>query len=310
MSEAGIAGLGFAVVATADAALAAAAGIGYPVIVKPVLGVGKAATTITATAEELQAFFAGLETDLRTLAGGLTEHFDGRFILEELAVGDLYSVEVAADGHTFVPLVVAARKTGLDNPVLEMGCTVPAGLTPDDERGLGAYAVDVCRALGLDFGVFHLEVMSTVDGFRLIEANPRMAGGGLPDTINAATGRNIFGVLVDLFAGAPAPPGPFPIVGAASHSLLAAAVSTELRADLAPDWFAGFRDRVHSGWVRVGAGSEVKAMHGNFDTFGLIRTLEADIATAEARCTRVKADIGRALGIPLVGENVRKMFRL
>ncbi|MGW0711555.1 ATP-grasp domain-containing protein [Streptomyces sp. NPDC002643] len=302
LAEAGVASLAFSVVASLDEALTAADRIGYPVIVKPVLGVGKGATTIAHGPAEVRDHFAGLIGSLDRLPAGMSAHFDERFIVEELAIGDLYSVEVASDGRSFVPLVSTIQKTGLHNAVLELGCTVPGTLDDTTERELGDYAAQVCRTLGLTLGVFHVEMIRTAEGFRLTEANPRMAGGALPETVNAVADQDMFAILVDLFLGGDTPVAPLRLSGSASHSLLAAAETSVVRDDLAPGWFDPFLERLHSGWARLEPGGRVDAMRGNFDRFGMIRAVDTDPARAAETCAAVKADIERFLGIPLVRE--------
>jgi biotin carboxylase len=301
----GIPSLGFQVVATAADALHAAEAIGYPVIIKPTLGIGKSVTSIARSADDVRTHFGQAQTMLNALEEGITVALDDRFIIEELAEGSLYSVEVAANQRRYVPLVAVRRKTGLENPVLELGCTVPSGLSALDEAELGRYAVDVCRALGLDLGIFHVEVMHTRAGFRLIEVNPRITGGSLPDTINTVADADIFAILVDLFAGVPVPLRPLRLTGAASHSFLAAARPARLPDDLSPDWFDEFRSAVHSGWVHVGPGDAVKEMKGNFDSFGMIRAVAAEPVAAEAACARVKEAIERGLGFPLLADQTQ-----
>lgn len=302
LDEAGVPSLAFSVVGSMDEALAAADRIGYPVIVKPVLGVGKGATTIAHEPAQVRDHFTGLTGNLDRLPAGMSAHFDERFIVEELAIGDLYSVEVASDGRSFVPLVSTIQKTGLHNPVLELGCTVPATLDDTARRELGDYAAQVCRTLGLTLGIFHVEMIRTAQGFRLTEANPRMAGGALPETVNAVADQDMFAILVDLFLGRDVPLAPLRLSGAVSHSLLAAAETATVRDDLTPDWFDPFLDRLHSGWARLEPGSRVDAMRGNFDRFGMIRAVDTDPARAEETCSAVKADIERFLGISLVPE--------
>jgi biotin carboxylase len=296
--------LGFAVVRDLGAALAAAAGIGYPVVVKPVAGVGKAATAIVAGPAELRAFFDGLPAEFRQIREtqpGLAAHLDDRFIVEELAVGELYSVEYAADaGGGGTALISVGRKMGRDNQVLELGCTVPSGLDAVEEDELGRYAGQVCRALGLAPGIFHVEAMLTERGFRLIEANPRISGGSLPDSVALATGENIFHLLVDIVLGAPVPARPLPSRTVASHSFLAAAEDAAIPADLPADWFEHeIRPLIHSGWFRALPGAAVAGMRTNWDSFGLIRTTGADAVAADAECARVRRLIEGRLGFEL-----------
>ena len=310
LRDAGLPSLAFAVIRTREEALGAAGDIGYPVIVKPLLGVGKAATSIAYGAADIHAHFASLADQLRGLAPGMAAHFDEYFIVEQLAVGDLYSVEVAADGRDWVPLAVTLQKTGAADPVLELGCTTPCGLDVPLHQELTEYAIRVCQAVGLNLGVFHVEVMHTADGFRLTEVNPRMAGGALPETINAVAERDMFEILVDLYLGQPAPPRPLRLRGAASHSVLGAAAAAAVRHDLAADWFAGFLDRLHSGWAQAAPGGHLPAMRGNFDRFGMIRAVAADPAAAQQVCATVKADIERALDVPLAEERASLLITL
>ncbi|MDH6113897.1 biotin carboxylase [Kitasatospora sp. MAP12-15] len=297
LREQQIPSLGFAVVTEAAQALAAAAAIGYPVVVKPVSGLGKTVTAIAHSPQEVSAHFAQADARCAELVPGLAAELDDRFIVEELAVGPLYSVEVATDGVSFTPLAAVRRKTGLDNPVLELGSTMPCGLDSEAERELGAYAVRVCRALGLDLGIFHVEVIGTADGFRLVEVNPRIAGGTVPEVIRAATGQNLFETLVTLFDGGPVPAEPYPVRTAASHTFLATAEDCTVRGDLPADWFEAFRPRLHSGDSSIEAGSRLRRMDGNFDTYGVVRVTAKDFARAELDCTQIRSEIEELLGV-------------
>ncbi len=299
LGAAGIPNLGFGVVTELTEALEVAGAIGYPVVVKPVNGLGKVITTVARSPRDVRAHFAAAAARVATLEPGVAAELDDRFIIEEMALGPLYSVEVAADGTTITPLVVVRRKTGRDNPVLELGSTVPCGLATADEQELRAYAARICRALGLDVGLFHVEVIMTVGGPRLVEVNPRIAGGAIPDLVRAATGCNLFEVLVALSTGAAAPGQPLVDTAAASHSFLAAADDCTVRSDLPADWFEAFRPRIHSGWTTVEAGSRLRRMDGNFDVYGVVRVIAADFARAEQACTDLTTQIAETLGITL-----------
>jgi biotin carboxylase len=297
VSDYGLPNLRFRVVSTAQEAAVAAAQIGYPVIVKPVRGLGKVVTRVASSPQDLEEHFAVADQLSAALTAGLATELDHRFIIEEIAVGDLVSVEVGADGRTITPLAVVRRKTGRDNPVLELGSTVPSRLGVAAEQELGDYAVSVCRALGLDFGVFHVELMHTVDGPRLVEVNPRIAGGAIPDLVRAATGNSLFATLVDLSLGAAVPSQPWPAVAGASHSFLAAADDTVVRADLPRGWFDALRPRIHSGWTSIGPGAQLRRMDGNFDVYGVVRIVAGNAADAERECADMVAEIAGTLNI-------------
>ncbi|WP_067450471.1 ATP-grasp domain-containing protein [Actinomadura macra] len=299
LSDRHIPSLRSAVVTGVADATKAASSIGFPVVVKPLGGFGKILTAVARSLADIEAHFALVATRFGSLEKGVTEEIDHRFIVEEMAVGPLFSVEVLGDGGALTPLVTVRRKTGLDNPILELGSTVPCGLAADDERRLADYAVQVCEALGLDFGVFHVEVILTDRGPRLVEVNPRIAGGAIPDLVRAATDHGLFETLVDLHAGGAGPALPFPARRSASHSFLAVAEDGTASADLPADWFEAIRPRLHSGWTSITPGMRLRRMDGNFDVYGVVRVVAGTPGAAEDTCGRLTSEIGDLLGIRL-----------
>src|SRR5206468_1631395 len=97
------------------------------------------------------------------------------------------------------------RYRGNVDEVVELGGFMPARLDPATWRACEDYAVRVCRALGLDLGIFHLEIIVTADGPRLVEANPRMMGGALPLIYERFTGHSIQDHLIAVHLGSPLP---------------------------------------------------------------------------------------------------------
>ncbi len=299
LDEAGIPSLRFGVAGALEQAREVIAGIGLPVIIKPVTGIGKAVTTLARTDADVRRHFGTAREMAGRLAPGMAAELDGRFLIEELAIGPLYSVEVAADGQRITPLVAVRRKTGRENPVLELGSTVPAGLPAAAEREMYDYVAGVCAAIGLGAGVFHVEIMWTSAGPRLIEVNPRIAGGAIPDLVTAATGRNLFELLVRLAAGESAPDGPWPQLAGASHSFITAARDCAVRADLPAGWFEEFRPRLHSGYCSITAGARLRQMTTNMDVLGVVRVVAGTPQEAERDCTGLMAQIETTLGIEL-----------
>lgn len=296
----GIPNVGHGVAHEVTGALEVAGRIGYPVIIKPSNGTGKVHTTMAHSAQDVEAHFAAVEASGDRFAPGVVAELDGRFVIEEVAVGPLYSVEIAGDGRNVTPLVTVRRKTGRDNPVLELGSTVPSGLSAEEDREVGEYAVRICRALGLVVGVFHVEVMRTQDGPRLIEVNPRIAGGAIPDLVKAATGCSLYEVFVDVHAGKKAPKEPFPQIAGASHSFITAAQDCTVRDDLPEDWFEAFRPRIHSGTSSIRPGAQLRRMDGNLDVYGVVRVIAEDFQAAERACVEIIDDVEKTVGVPLV----------
>lgn len=302
LDRAGLPSVAHATVRTLEDALNAADRIGYPVIVKPVNGLGKALTTWANRPDDIHRHFATLGGRRELLQTGLSDELaDAAFIIEEIARGPLHSLELAglASGAK-VPLILVRRKTGRDDPVLEMGSTVPAPLSAEDRRAAGDYAVAVAEALGLDIGIFHIELIMTDRGPRLVEVNPRIAGGAIPDLIRTATGVDPFELLVRVHAGESPVSDWLPETCAASHSFITMAEDCTVRADLAPDWFEAFRPRMASGGCDIRPGASYRRMDGNQDVLGVVRMVAPTIGEAAAACEALRAEIAETLGVKLV----------
>lgn len=199
LRAAGLPTPGFAVARTADEAAAVAAGIGLPVVVKPVAGSGSIATRLCADLGEVRAAASAvLDADPAALA--LPPQ--GAVLVEEYLRGAEYSVETL-DEHA---IGVTRKYLGPEPHFVEVGHDFPA---PADERAaepLRAAAVDALRALGLGWGAAHVELRDTPAGPRIVEVNPRLAGGMIPRMVQEALGIDMIAYVVARAAGRAAPP--------------------------------------------------------------------------------------------------------
>jgi len=301
LRENGIASVRHCVADSAGPACAFAAEIGYPVIVKPATGMGKVLTSIVHDESALRRHFEQAAVRRAGLERGVRDEVSEQFIVEELARGPLYSVELAADTRgVWAALTIVKRKTGRDNPVLEMGSTVPSDLDDARYAQVERYAISVAKALGLDLGIFHVEFIMTSDGPRLVEVNPRIAGGAIPDLVRTATGVDLFELLVRIYVGEPLPMERLPSVAAASHTFLTAREDCVVRADLPSDWFEALRPRLHSGHADIRAGQALRRMDGNYDVYGVVRVSAPSYQQAVAECERLRREIEVVLRVPLV----------
>lgn len=300
LDERGIPSVGHGVAVNASDGLAVADALGYPVVIKPATGAGKLVTSLARSPQDVERHFAEAAARSETLDPALLAELDGRFLVEEVAVGPLYSVEVATDGRSSTPLAAVRRKVGRDNPLLELGSTMPTGLSPQVERELGDYLVQICAALGLNLGIFHAEAILTEDGFRLIEVNPRIGGGVVPDVIRAATDRNLFEILVDLYDGGAVPQQPLPARRGASNTFLGVPGRHTVRSDLPADWFEAFRPQLESGNTSIRAGMQLRPMENNFDRYGTVQVIADDFGRAEQKCAAIAAEMEAVVGVSFV----------
>jgi predicted ATP-grasp superfamily ATP-dependent carboligase len=212
LRAAGLAHARFALATDEAGALAAAARIGYPVVLKPPAGADSLLTFVARDPGEARGACAGLLSGLDRVPPGWRAQFREGILVEELLTGRLVSVEIGARDGAFFPFCVSGRIRWRENEVVELGGYLP-GLPEREARQCIGYAEAVCRAIGLDLGVFHLEMMLTDRGPVLVEANCRVIGGSMPTVYRFATGNDIYGSLVRILTGAPDVPLPDAFVG-------------------------------------------------------------------------------------------------
>jgi biotin carboxylase len=169
----------------------------FPAILKPVsLGGSINVSKCLSRAHCLQLYDQARDT-LNSI--NIEDLGKGDYILEEFADGALYSSEVLAINGDYSILCSGQRKTYSKNSIVELGTTCPPICDDSTVQLMESYAMDVCKALGLDHGIFHVEYILSGGKPVLVEANPRLMGGNGPVTISHMIQQNVFDVLVTLF---------------------------------------------------------------------------------------------------------------
>ncbi|MGH9938180.1 MAG: ATP-grasp domain-containing protein, partial [Blastocatellia bacterium] len=74
-------------------------------------------------------------------------------------------------------------------------------LKPDEERVVRDTAIRALEALGLAWGPAHVELRLTRSGPVIIEVNPRLAGGFIPEIVRRATGVDLVMQTVRIAVG-------------------------------------------------------------------------------------------------------------
>lgn len=197
LAAAGVPGARFAAVVDPRAAVLQAAHLGYPVVVKPVAGSGSVATRLCHTANEVRAAATlVLESDPATLGLPVQD----AVLVEEFLDGPEFSVETM--GTQVVG--VTAKHLSPTPWFVEIGHDFPAAAPP----GVAATALAALRALGLGWGAAHVELRLTATGPRVVEVNPRLAGGMLPRVVEEALGVDLVAHAVAVAAGIDRPVTP------------------------------------------------------------------------------------------------------
>lgn len=197
LSAAGLPQPGFELTLGLDAARAAAARIGYPVIVKPrALG---ASMGVSLASGERELGFAYRVAHEASLVGD--EPYRGGAIIEGFTDGPEISIDGAVHQGEYLPMFIARKTTGLLPFFEETGHLVDSAdpLLRDDTL-LGTLAT-AHRVLGIENGITHTEVRLTTHGPVIIEVNGRLGGDLIPFLGQIATGIEPGSVLFDVATG-------------------------------------------------------------------------------------------------------------
>ena len=291
----------YGMVRSLEEALDALVEIGYPAIIKPTTGVGKVLTTIVHDEAQVRKHFASVAASHEALRTGVKEEVSLEFVIEELIRGPLYSVEMGVSAHgEYIPFAILKRKLGKHNPVLELGSTIPPGLSDAQYDKAAEYCAQVVKALGLDLGIFHVELIYTEDGPRLVEVNPRICGAVLPELIRNVTGGDMFEYLIRVYLGERIGITRLACSGSISSMNIAALENCVVRADLPANWAEPYKANIVLNSMNIVAGQALRRMEGNYDNYGVLRVTASDYASAVQRAEELRLEVEAALGVKLV----------
>lgn len=169
-----------------------AALVGYPVIVKPDIGVGANGAMKIDTEEELVSFYSDLPAE--------------PYVMEEFMSGDICTYDAVIDSHC--------------EPLFESMCTYPpvidsvqndenihfytSDIVPEQLRELGRKTV---KAFGADSRFVHFEFINLTrdheglgkaGDYAVMEVNMRPAGGHDPDMMNFAHSVDVFRIYAEM----------------------------------------------------------------------------------------------------------------
>lgn len=191
----------FHVLRSAGEARALADSVAYPCVMKPPSDSSSHGVRLVRDRGEFLAHHAALAAVTHNLRG---QRLDGSVLVESVLDGPEYSVETFTHpgGATHV---VGVTDKHLSPPPLfvEVGHDFPSAGGAERSAALARAAVDALRAVGFDFGPAHTELRFTAHGPVVVEINPRLAGGMIPEMIAHATGLDLMQVWFDAVLGRP-----------------------------------------------------------------------------------------------------------
>ena len=181
LEKAGVAIPAFRCATSISAASREATDLGLPVIVKPVSGSGSTGVKLCSSLAEVSAHAAQLLNQLCNERGAPVAH---RILVESVASGPEYSVEIFG----LDVIGITQKHLGPLPTFVEIGHDFPAQLLPESRRAIENIARQSLVALGLGWGPAHIELRLTESGPQIIEVNPRLAGGFIPELVRLSCG--------------------------------------------------------------------------------------------------------------------------
>lgn len=167
-----------------------------PVVLKPNMGTGSIGVRLCRTLGEAVAHAAFLFAQ-RTNERGLCQ--SPEVLIEEYICGHEYSVEIM--GRAVIG--ICAKYLSPEPFFVETGHDFPAAISGSIHHRIGQLALASIRAVDLGWGPVHVEIRDGANGPVVIEINPRLAGGFIPELVRLSTGFDLIEATIRLAAGQP-----------------------------------------------------------------------------------------------------------
>lgn len=207
-AEAGVPQPRFGLARTVAEALAVAGHVGFPLVLKPVLGTGSMFVRSVADADELTAHFetfragAWAEFTKDPLHDQAEREYRGALLLEEFVPGPEISVESLVDGGVTRTVAIHDKPLPTGPTFEEVYACTPTRLPADVAATAARAAADVHAALGITVGGTHVEFRLR-NGAEpvLLEAAARLGGGPIYKSVLLSTGVDMVAAALDLATG-------------------------------------------------------------------------------------------------------------
>lgn len=174
------------------------ASVELPVIVKPVTSASSRLAYIIKERAQINLLINNIEKEINELPSSYTDFFNRGFLVEKYLTGPLVSVEIGRIGNSYYPFMVTSRIRCASDNVIELGSVMPSSLNDKEEQECFKLATSALDKIGLDNGIFHIEMIYTNSGPAIVEVNGRLGGRTIPVLYELATGNSMFEHLIDI----------------------------------------------------------------------------------------------------------------
>lgn len=138
---------------------------------------------------------------IRAISYFKRKKLNSHIIIEEYIDGPQYLVEVFVCHFEVSIVAIIDQEVSSFNRFIITGYGIPTHLSTDAQETLTNVVKKIVNDMGLEHGTCHLELRFVNGKWKLIEINPRMAGGAMNRIIYEATGINLAKETLKLYLG-------------------------------------------------------------------------------------------------------------
>lgn len=163
----------------------------FPFIIKPPISNGSKDVLLVETIEK----FAYALTLLKK------NHPNNPLLIEEFLQGRQYLIEILVYNNDIKFLGLVEQEILYNGRFIVTDYRFPGKVEMDEYRSLRACISKIIEEIGLENGSCHMEMKLVSGEWKLIEINPRMAGGEMNRIIEEGTGINLLEQILKIYLG-------------------------------------------------------------------------------------------------------------
>jgi biotin carboxylase len=269
-----------------------------PLVVKPTRGFGKQFSAVCRTEDELNTFVQSLARIRAATDPMINLIVNRNYILEEYVEGSLHSAEVVVvDGHAQI-FATTTRFRSSHSDLLEVGYCMPASLKKDRQIKLEQYVSQVFAAVGIQFGLYHVELIDSPAGPCLVEINGRIMGGAGPQVYRSVSGKDAFELLIRIHLGEPVKSDHLAIQGAATVLLIGAKEQGTVAACFTQQGLDDLLARygIHFCTLALKPGMTLRKFEGNLSALGHVIVPGDNVGTSNTQAHAFLNELDSLLG--------------
>ena len=163
--------------------------ITFPAILKLLYGSSAVGVHLVKDEDDCLQYFDKVQQNLDVYGVGLG--FGSSMMLTDFVVGSEHDVDIIIFKRKLIAAFVSDNGPTRIPDFIETVSVMPSALNEERKNQLITAAYQCCLEIGLDNGVFNVELKSTITGPKLLEINARMGGFYLRDWIKYCYGVDI-----------------------------------------------------------------------------------------------------------------------